>query len=196
MWNDKRNLGLAAAFLVLGGIAVAGWVRHAEPTPVPVNALMDQNGYSATAPVGGNSQPGYAETVAPGSYAVNRSYRNEPEYQNPYAGSSQYAGSNQEDGYYSTVRRPVFVRPAAPPQGRVIENQPVEREYSNEGNRRVYRTELHHGRSTKKSVAIVAGSAGAGAAIGAIAGGGKGAAIGALSGGGAGFVYDRLTHNH
>ncbi len=48
-------------------------------------------------------------------------------------------------------------------------------------------------RSTKKSVAIVAGSAGAGAAIGAIAGGGKGAAIGALSGGAAGFIYDRVT---
>lgn len=52
-----------------------------------------------------------------------------------------------------------------------------------------------HPRSTHKSAAIVAGSAGAGAAIGAIAGGGKGAAIGALSGGAAGFVYDRATHN-
>src|SRR5262245_60806660 len=50
-------------------------------------------------------------------------------------------------------------------------------------------------RSTGKSVAIVAGSAGVGAAIGALAGGGKGAAIGALAGGGGGFVYDRLTHN-
>jgi len=39
----------------------------------------------------------------------------------------------------------------------------------------------------------VAGSAGAGAAIGAIAGGGKGAAIGAASGGTAGFIYDRVT---
>ncbi len=45
------------------------------------------------------------------------------------------------------------------------------------------------------SAAIVAGSAGTGAAIGALAGGGKGAAIGALSGGAAGFIYDRLTHN-
>jgi uncharacterized protein YcfJ len=50
-------------------------------------------------------------------------------------------------------------------------------------------------RSTGKSVAIVAGSAGAGAAIGALAGGGKGAGIGALSGGAAGFIYDRLTRN-
>jgi hypothetical protein len=53
----------------------------------------------------------------------------------------------------------------------------------------------HHHRSTEKSALIVAGSAGTGAAIGAIAGGGKGAAIGALSGGAAGFIYDRLTAN-
>jgi len=42
-------------------------------------------------------------------------------------------------------------------------------------------------------VAIVAGSAGAGAAIGALAGGGKGAAIGAISGGLGGFIFDRVT---
>jgi hypothetical protein len=49
-------------------------------------------------------------------------------------------------------------------------------------------------RSFGHSAAIVGGSAGAGAAIGAISGGGKGAGIGALAGGGAGFIYDRLTH--
>jgi hypothetical protein len=48
-------------------------------------------------------------------------------------------------------------------------------------------------RSKKKSAAIVGGSAGAGAAIGAIAGGGKGAAIGAIAGGVGGLIYDRKT---
>ena len=54
---------------------------------------------------------------------------------------------------------------------------------------------VHQHRSTAKSALIVAGSAGTGAAIGAIAGGGKGAGIGALAGGAAGLVYDRLTAN-
>jgi hypothetical protein len=49
-------------------------------------------------------------------------------------------------------------------------------------------------RSFGHSAAIVGGSAGAGAAIGAVAGGGKGAGIGALAGGAGGFIYDRLTH--
>jgi hypothetical protein len=49
-------------------------------------------------------------------------------------------------------------------------------------------------RSFGHSAAIVGGSAGGGAAIGALAGGGKGAGIGALAGGVGGFIYDRLTH--
>lgn len=50
-------------------------------------------------------------------------------------------------------------------------------------------------RSWEKEVLIVGGSAGAGAAIGAVAGGKKGAGIGAISGGIAGLVYDLATRN-
>ena len=55
--------------------------------------------------------------------------------------------------------------------------------------------EVHKKRSTQREALIIGGSAGAGAAIGAVAGGKKGAGIGALSGGIAGLVYDLATRN-
>lgn len=57
------------------------------------------------------------------------------------------------------------------------------------------RVEAPKKRSWQKSAVIVGGSAGAGAAIGAVSGGKKGAAIGAVSGGVAGLVYDMVTRN-
>jgi hypothetical protein len=56
-------------------------------------------------------------------------------------------------------------------------------------------SETRKKRSLQKEALIIGGSAGAGAAIGAVAGGGKGAGIGALSGGIAGLVYDLATRN-
>jgi hypothetical protein len=50
-------------------------------------------------------------------------------------------------------------------------------------------------RSWEKEVLIVGGSAGAGTAIGALAGGKKGAGIGAAAGGVGGLIYDLITRN-
>jgi hypothetical protein len=76
------------------------------------------------------------------------------------------------------------------------DNRSNDSAYSNRPTvRDAYGEPVRHHRTTDESALIVAGSAGTGAAIGAIAGGGKGAAIGAISGGAAGFIYDRLTAN-
>lgn len=50
-------------------------------------------------------------------------------------------------------------------------------------------------RSWEREVLIIGGSAGAGTAIGAVAGGKKGAGVGAAAGGVGGLIYDLLTRN-
>ena len=50
-------------------------------------------------------------------------------------------------------------------------------------------------RSWEKEALIIGGAAGAGAAIGAVAGGGKGAAVGARAGGIGGLIYDLANRN-
>jgi len=50
-------------------------------------------------------------------------------------------------------------------------------------------------RSWEKEALIIGGSAGAGTAIGAIAGGKKGAGVGAAAGGIGGLIYDLATRN-
>ena len=49
--------------------------------------------------------------------------------------------------------------------------------------------------SWEKEALIIGGSAGAGTAIGAMAGGKKGAGIGAAAGGVGGLIYDLLTRS-
>jgi hypothetical protein len=77
----------------------------------------------------------------------------------------------------STRQRISEANPDAAPYGRDASGEPI----------------VKRDRSTAKSAMIVAGSAGTGAAIGALAGGGRGAGIGALAGGVGGFIYDRMT---
>jgi hypothetical protein len=83
-----------------------------------------------------------------------------------------------------SIKREQFVSRPVDIERRSVANEPVRSS-----------TPTRKTRSTKDEILIVGGSAGGGAAIGALAGGKKGAAIGALSGGIAGLVYDLATRN-
>lgn len=127
------------------------------------------------------------------------SRRNEPVAAQAYSIPAETAPPADAGSYervsdhrnFSDARRPVVVRDVNTGAGR-------DRQFVDRGPQRVVasygsRTVVTE-RSKKNSAAIVLGSGGVGAAIGALAGGGKGAGIGALVGGGGGFVYDRVTH--
>ena len=201
---NLRNGIIAGAFALLAVVAAAGWTRKAPSTAVQPYALNSTNsGY--TQPVSNYAEPQPVNTPVNNNVSPVYSTQSEPQYDaygrpvnvnntvaaNPCVGPTSvgysnglyaptYAESYGSDRYIHSYNHPVRVRRD------YVESSTADRSMS-------YRT--HHPRSVKKSVAIVAGTAAAGAGIGALAGGGKGAGIGALAGGGAGFLYDRLTHN-
>jgi hypothetical protein len=184
--EGTRNVIILGVVVLLAGLAAWGWMRKPATAPYA-------NSFAAGMPAYGQPLPNQPLANQPLNYdsqgrlvAANPNLA--PHYEtapvdaaNPCVQQATYnlgpAPMYASRDYVRTIR----------PQRVVVEEQPQAVRY-------VERRQVRNQRSTGKSAAIVAGSAGAGAAIGGIAGGGKGAALGAVTGGVAGFVYDRLTH--
>jgi hypothetical protein len=171
----RQRALIVAGFALLATVALAGWVRKPSATPTyfnqPMPGAFNGAAYHPAQPV---PIPGYYYGH-PGSPIVS-AFNTSPIYGAPLQPvAPAYAPAPQT----AVVQQPV----------RIVERRVVERRAAPVRTQVVTKPK----RSTAKSVAIVGGSAGLGAAIGALAGGGKGAAIGALAGGGGGFVYDQIT---
>jgi hypothetical protein len=190
--TGKQRLGLLAACAVLAVAAVTGWVRkpslaltpnavNTEPVAIPGTDAQGASRTALPAADGTVTYDQFGQPIGSGTAFSGSSY---------VTPSPTYPCEQPESALPFYASRS-YVRIVRPEPAAIAEE---DHQFAEPGNAHIRRT--HHRRSTGKSVAIVAGTAGVGAAIGAIAGGGKGAGIGALAGGAGGFIYDRLTHHN
>lgn len=188
-----RQAIVIGAFVLVSTAAVAGWVRKPSAPAPAYPAAYTAPAYQPAASWG--VSPGYpAQPYTPlNQYGspVNQYAAPASQYGTP---ASQYGSPiNAYGAPVSQYTAPVAYA-AVPQTTTAVYRRPVVRRVTYVEPRRVVVVRKRK-RPFSHSAAIVGGSAGAGAAIGALAGGGKGAGIGALAGGAAGLIYDRLTHN-
>ncbi|MBI1896828.1 MAG: hypothetical protein HYS04_09895 [Acidobacteria bacterium] len=175
--NKERLVTFALG--AVSALAAAGWIGVSRSQPAPqIMPAAFQLPADAEMPVAAGVQSAvYSDRAAPSRSRVRRTF----------TGTSE----DRPAGSAPSAERPrLKQRRGIADRESQAERQSQTASGSDQG---TYRDVTTKERSTGKSVAIVAGSAAAGAAIGAAAGGGKGAAIGALAGGAGGYVYDRMT---
>ena len=182
-----RNLpgwvvGTLGVGVVAGAFLLGGRLNASDRTPGPAATV-------ASNPASG--LPGMQVECEPGQRAVVR----QAATVNPspatvscvsampvgYTGAAAYPAAQYVTQPYV---QPYTTRPYVAPAPRMVRTSSV---------RTVSRTPAPRVRSTKSSIAIIAGGTAAGALIGGLAKGKKGAIIGGLIGGAGATVYDRTT---
>ena len=160
--------GIAAVLTLTGALAVTACTRQNASNP-PDQQLPQATGAATPAP-GDPSAP-----VPPG------------QVQSPQAAPGAQPGYRSDSTPRVVQQAPPVASAPAPDERQTVTGTRSTRTVRSDPE---YATKT---RSKKKSAAIIGGSAAAGAAVGALAGGGKGAAIGAIAGGVGGLIYDRKT---
>ena len=161
---------------------VPGWVVGALGVGVVAGAFFlggrvnasDLTGTAAS--VASSIVPGLQVECEPGQRAILRQTGTAQPGMAPVASVACVGALAVPASYVTTTGRPTLVSSSAPVRTSTVRRAPVSRN-----------------RSTKKSVAIIAGSTAAGAVIGGLVKGKKGAIIGGLVGGGAATIWDQAT---
>lgn len=171
-------MGAAGVGVVASAFFLGGRLAASDGTPKTPTAMTA----AATTGVQLECEPGQRAVLRDstlacvGALAPAAGYVNQAGYQTGYV---EPFTAPQSSGYMQTVNRPAVVTRSAP----------VQRTST------VSRAPVSTKRSTKKSVAIIAGSTAAGAVVGGVAKGKKGAVIGGIVAGAAATIWDQATRN-